>query len=138
MAEDSSERAAGHSAADLPTRGEYVFGAVGLLLVLALLAFLGYQALGARQGGPELTATVTGVDPVAGGWEVRIVVENTGGAAVGQVEVTGTLESGGTTEEATATLDYVPARSNRAGALLFTADPRSGRLEVRPVGYALP
>ncbi|MGY1652771.1 hypothetical protein [Geodermatophilus sp. SYSU D01119] len=138
MADDGPERAAGHSAADRPTRGEYAVGTLGLLLVLALLAFLGYQALAVRQTGPQLTATVTGIEQVEGGWQARFTVRNTGGAAVAQVEVTGTLESGGTSEEATATLDHVPAQSSRGGALLFTTDPRSGRLEVRPVGYALP
>jgi uncharacterized protein (TIGR02588 family) len=44
----------------------------------------------------------------------------------------------GATERAEAVLDYLPPRSDREGALLFTTDPRRGELRLRATGYAKP
>lgn len=133
------ERASGHTAGDRPTAGEYVLGSLGAVLVVALLVFLGHQAVTVHRGGPDLTATVSGITRVGDGWEVAFEVVNDGGRAVEEVQVRGTLTTeDGTTTEATAVLARVPAASSRGGALLFPTDPRAGQLEIRPEGYAEP
>lgn len=138
-APDAAERAAGHSSADQPTAGEYALGGLGLAVVVALLLFLGYQAVSARDGGAELAAAVTGISRVQGGWQVDFEVTNGGGEAAEEVQITGTVTSpDGSTARASAVLARVPAGSSRAGALLFVTDPRAGRLDVRPEGYATP
>ena len=53
--------------------------------------------------------------------------------------MTGVLERDGEeVQEATATIDYVPPRSRQSGVLLFSEDPATGTLEVRPAGYTVP
>ncbi|MGY2067851.1 TIGR02588 family protein [Blastococcus sp. SYSU DS0619] len=121
------------------TAGEYALGALGGLLVLVLLGFLTYQAIAVRGSEPELSVTVTGVEPRGDGWAVDFRVENHGGRTAEQLEVSGSLSRDGReVEEASTTIAYVPPESRRSGALLFAEDPRDGRLEVRPSGYASP
>lgn len=55
------------------------------------------------------------------------------------MHVVGTVTTAGRrAEEATATIDYVPPGSTTEVALVFGADPHTGNLDVRVVGYALP
>ncbi|WP_158580001.1 TIGR02588 family protein [Geodermatophilus marinus] len=119
--------------------GEYVVGALGLVLVLGLLAFLLWDGLVEREGGPRLAVVVTGVSPAPTGFSVGYEVRNSGGETAEQVEVSGELtREGSVVDEATATVDYVAPGSRRQGALLFGEDPRDGELRVAVDGYVLP
>jgi uncharacterized protein (TIGR02588 family) len=121
------------------TAGEYALGALGGLLVLVLLGFLLQQVVTGRGSAPELAVTVTAVEPRGDGWEVAFRVENSGGRTAVELEVSGSLtQDGREVEESSATIAYVPPDSRRGGVLLFSEDPRDGRLEVRPAGYASP
>ncbi|MGY2075894.1 TIGR02588 family protein [Blastococcus sp. SYSU DS0828] len=121
------------------TAGEYVLGALGGLLVVALLGFLAQQAVTGRGADPALSVTVTAVEPRGDGYAVHFRVENSGGRTAAQVQVSGALSRDGRkAEQASAVVDYVPPDSRRDGALLFSEDPRDGRLELRPSGYAAP
>lgn len=40
-------------------------------------------------------------------------------------------------QQATATFPYLAPGSRQSGALLFSADPTDGRLEIRPAAYTL-
>lgn len=121
------------------TPGEYVVGALGGLVVLALLAFLAYQALVVRETGPELAVTVTAVEPAPAGYAVHFEIVNDGGRTAEQVQLSGTLTRGGRqVEQSSAVVAYVPAESRRDGVLVFSEDPRDGDLDVHPSGYVLP
>ncbi|TFV59575.1 TIGR02588 family protein [Geodermatophilus sp. DF01-2] len=121
------------------TSGEYLLGVVGGVLVVAVLAFLLYDALAARQGGPRLSVEVTAVTPAPEGFSVGYELRNEGGETAEQVEVSAELtRAGSPVEQAGATADYVAPGSRRQGALLFTEDPRSGELQVTVSGYVLP
>ncbi|SFF82784.1 hypothetical protein [Blastococcus tunisiensis] len=127
-----------HPAADA-SRGEYLLGGLGSVLIVALLAFLTYQALTPRESGPELTVTVTSIEPAPAGHAVHFRVLNSGGRTAEQVHVSGTLTRGGQqVGESTATVAYVPPESRRDGVLLFSRDPRDGDLAVAATGYVLP
>lgn len=137
--EQDPDRASGHSVSDQPTAGEYVLGGLGVVVVAALLVFLAIDGLAVREGAARLTASVSGVTQVDGGWQVAFEVSNDGGEAAEEVQVSGTLTGpDGAEESASAVLARVPADSRRGGVLLFTSDPADGRLEVRPEGYAQP
>jgi uncharacterized protein (TIGR02588 family) len=119
--------------------GEYAAGALGGLLVLLLIAFLGYQALIVRETGPALSVTVTGIEESGNGYAVHFDAVNTGGTTAQAVQIHGVLEQEGQeTEQSTATIGYLPAESRGSGALLFSSDPRNGILDIRPTGYLLP
>ena len=44
----------------------------------------------------------------------------------------------GASETSEATIDYLPARSEREGGLIFSRDPRGHELRLRAKGYAQP
>ncbi|MGY1634642.1 hypothetical protein ACI784_23320 [Geodermatophilus sp. SYSU D01186] len=133
VARDDAEEGGGSGAA------EYVAGALGGLLVLALVGFLAYQALGARETGPELAVVVTGVEETGADWTVYFQAVNSGGHTAEGVQIEGAvLRAGRPVDRASSSIAYLPAHSSRAGALVFSTDPASGELEVGPVGYRLP
>ncbi|MGY5882671.1 hypothetical protein [Modestobacter lacusdianchii] len=138
-ARDGDAREPGVDAAGETSRGEYALGVLGALIVLLVLGFLVHQAVVVRDSDPELSVTTAPAEPVDGGWSVAFEVRNDGGTTAEQVQVTGVLERDGEeVQEATATIAYVPPHSRQSGALLFTVDPGTGSLEVRPAAYTLP
>ncbi|OMQ15500.1 hypothetical protein A7K94_0208985 [Modestobacter sp. VKM Ac-2676] len=138
MSEDDA-REPGGDAEDGTSRGEYVLGALGALVVLLVLGFLVHQAVFVRDSGPRLSVTSSAVQAAAGGWSVPFEVRNEGGTTAEQVQVTGVLSRDGEeVQQATATIDYVAPHSRQSGALLFSVDPGSGTLEIRPAAYTTP
>ena len=122
------------------TRAELVVGALGALLVLAALVFLGYQAVLVREDDAALRTAVTRVEVAPPSQHVvHFEVTNDGGVTAEAVRVVGELRRGGrTVEEVWATLPYVPVESRRSGALVFDEDPASGTLAVRATSYHRP
>lgn len=143
MSEDG--RAGGHESAEKETGAtgegssshlELLISVVGAILTLALLGFLAYQAVAVGDSGPELTAAVSRIDRVGDQFVAQVRVENNGGKTASGVNVTGELKLEHTTvERATTTISFVPPTSSRRAALVFTRDPRRGRLSVRAAGY---
>ncbi|MGY2083952.1 hypothetical protein [Blastococcus sp. SYSU DS0539] len=115
---------------------EYAMGGLGGLLVLLLIAFLGYQAVAVRESGPELAVDITTVEQAGSGYEVHLRVRNDGGTTAETVQLGGQLSRDGRqVEQASATIAYVPPESRRAAVLVFSNDPRDGELTVGPEGY---
>jgi uncharacterized protein (TIGR02588 family) len=65
-----------------------------------------------------------------------VTVKNEGDATAAQVTVEGTLPTASDDEIATTTFDFVPARSDVEGVLIFSQDPTSAT--VRVVSYQQP
>jgi len=121
----------------IPALFEWVIAAASVLLLLGILGYLGYEAVAARHGLPELAVELVEVVPQDEAFLVRITVHNRGERTAAQVGIEGVLA---TTSEQTSslTLDYVPARSSQSGALLFADDPRGTDLSLRVTGFADP
>lgn len=118
---------------------EWAVAAVSALVVLVLVGFLLYEALGEAPTPPDVRVTATAVRALEGGHLVEFDATNRGETTAARVEVEGTLRRGGATvESASATLDYVPAAGTRRGGLYFSEDPRGHALELRARGYARP
>jgi len=118
---------------------EWFASGAGLLLVLCLFGFIGWQALGDATSPPEITVEATGVAAVTGGYRVMFRARNEGGAAAAQVRIDGTLSGGsGPPETGSVVLDYIPGHSAREGGLFFTRDPRASDLALRASGFAEP
>ncbi|MGY1723461.1 hypothetical protein [Blastococcus sp. SYSU DS0533] len=121
------------------TPGEYALGALGGLLVVLLLGFLTYQAVAVRESDPVLSVSVGSIGAAGDGYAVHFEVTNSGGRTAEQVQVSGSLtRDGSEVEQASTSVPYLPPNSRHSGALLFSEDPRDGRLEVRPAGYVAP
>jgi len=119
---------------------EWIAAGIGLLLLLALLAVIGREAVaGEHKELPAIELAVRGVAPAGAGFVVGIEATNRSGGTAAAVEIEATLKTGATTVETSgASFDYVPGHSKVAGGVFFTRDPRGYTLEVRPMGFQTP
>ena len=114
---------------------EWVSAALGALVALTLIGVIGWSALNEHPDElPRLRLEAGPVEPDGSGRAVRFTVSNSAGRTAKQVQVEGKLGE----QTASATLDYVPGRSQESGALLFDAEPGGGMVEIEVTGYQLP
>lgn len=127
-----------------PTRSvpwlERAAGLIGVLLTLAMLGLLVRHAIRDDDAPPAVTVTAERIVALpGGGYVVEFTARNRARTATAaQLMVEGKLRTAASLETAEATLDYVPARSEKRGGLYFINDPRSGRLDLRALGYSEP
>ncbi|MXO73940.1 hypothetical protein GRI40_01710 [Altererythrobacter aerius] len=115
-------------------------GSIGLLLTVGLVGFIGWEAT--RQEGvavPVVVVEAGDVTPTGGGYVVEFEARNLSGRTAANVEIEASLELAGEPPVvSTVALDYVPAHSKHNGGVFLPADPRTGTLEMRVLGYAEP
>jgi uncharacterized protein (TIGR02588 family) len=119
---------------------EIVASGTGLLLTLAMLAFIGWEAL-TRPGDvpPAVTVEARQVTQGEGVWVLEFEATNHTPVTAANVRILGTLSrDGGEVESGEAVLDYVPGGSSVRGGLFFSADPRGFEVELRALGYSDP
>jgi uncharacterized protein (TIGR02588 family) len=118
---------------------EWIVAAIGVLLVGGAIGYLVYHSMTRGETPPDIRVDAEQVLELAHGYVVQFRALNEGGSAAAQVTIEGELLGpDGATERGEAVLDYLPPRSDRAGALLFGSDPRQGELRLRATGYAKP
>ena len=119
---------------------EWIAGAVGLVLTLALLGFIGWRVVtGDGHSPPELELRVERVVRAGDAYVAQFVVQNRSQQTAEGVEVEGELSAGmGELETSTATFDYIPGGSSVRGGLYFSSDPRDGSLKLRALGHTSP
>jgi len=118
---------------------EWAIGIASTILVAVMIAVIGYEALTSSGSPPKFSISRPSPAQGAKDGRVRFVISNSADTTAASVVVRGEWQrSDGTTETAETTLDYVPAKSTAEGALIFSADPGSGNLSMRAVGYADP
>jgi len=124
---------------DIPTVGEWIIAAVGLVLVVSTIGFLLLQALRDNAAPPHITVVPESVDRTRNAYLVTIRIMNRGEATAASSKVEGELSNGAASVETSAvTIDYVPLRSQRRAGLYFQNDPRRFKLRLRPKGYRHP
>lgn len=117
---------------------EWAAAALGLIAALVLLAIIGRVAItGDEKAVPVLTAQVERIAATPAGHVVEFRVRNLSDQTAAEVHVEGTIKGGAAEESSSATIDYVPGRSEANGGLIFAGDPR-GKLELRVTGYEIP
>lgn len=137
---DSARQQAGQDVHEEPPPfWEWVVAGVGLVLLLASLAYLGFHALQGPQTPPAPRIELLGVHGQEGQFLARIRVRNQGTQTAAGLTVAGTLKQGDQTlEESETELDYLPGGSSREAGLFFTRDPRTAQLELSAKGYRKP
>lgn len=128
-----------HTETQEPHWIEWATGVVSALVVLAMIAWVGWEAL--RKDGlpPEFSIAVTGRTPVEGGYRVEFEITNKATTTAAAVVVRGEILDGGDAiEDADVTFDYVPAESKSSGAMLFSRDPGAREVRIRAIGYTDP
>lgn len=118
---------------------EWIVGTISALLVLAMIAFLLYQAFNSKEGIPSLVINVDQVMSREEGHHVEFRITNEGDATAAEVLVKGRLRDGDqVVEEREVTFDYVPGGAEERAALIFMNDPAGYDLEILPSGYREP
>lgn len=119
---------------------EILLGVIGGGTVLAIAAYLLHGAWqGEGRGQPEVRIELAAPQNLAQGWVVPFEVMNGGRAPATQLRLEALLQlPDGRQERSQLVVDYLAARSEQKGGFFFTADPRDGRLVVRPLGYLEP
>ena len=121
------------------SKWEWVAGAVGLLLVLGAVGFIGYTALTSNQSVPAVTLEHVGTQRTPGGYVVEFRARNSGPATAASLTISGSLYDGTTEiETSEATLDYLPPKGERRGGLIFQTDPAEHELSLEAEGYVDP
>lgn len=121
-----------------PDALEWAASAVALLLVVTTLGYLIWHT---TQPNRPVTFEVraTEVQRRAGRFYQQVEVRNLGRQSAGAVGVRGEVRRPGQpTEEARASLDWLPAESSAEVTLLFRGDPQAGTLRLEIEGYSAP
>jgi uncharacterized protein (TIGR02588 family) len=119
---------------------EWISAAIGLVLTLAMLGFIAWQA-GKRTGEepPAIKVHVQQILSAGDGYVVEFAARNLSPATAAAVQIEGELVEGERViATSQVTLDYVPGNSERRGGLFFRENPRAYDLEIRALGYAKP
>ena len=120
---------------------EWIAGAVGLLVTLAMFGIIGWEAFaGSDETPPAIEASVERVTPLARGYVVEVRLQNHSRETAAAVQIEGELPGGGGQPPvtSTSTIDYVPGESVRHVGLVFREDPRRRGLAVRVTGFSEP
>lgn len=120
---------------------ENAVGVAGLLIVLAVVGFLVYEAL-QPQTAADIVAEVKAVTPQAGGYLVDFDAANHGRQTAASVTIEGSLydpaQGGEPVETAEVTFDYIPDQSDRTGSFVFEHDPRKYEVRLQVKGFMDP
>lgn len=118
---------------------EWVAPAIGLVLTLGLLGFVGWEAWAAPdEAPPQITVTAGPVTRFGDQYVLEVTARNHGPSTAARVEVEATLRAGGGETTSRTMFDFIPAHSERRGGLFFPVDPRSAAVQLRALGYAEP
>lgn len=121
-----------------PAIAEWVLSGLCACLVVLMIGYVLYRAVVASDAQPELSVVIERIEPAAQGFRVLFDAVNQGDATAASVKIVGEVRQGeAVVEESDVVLDYLPARSEQKGALLFNSDPRD-RLQIKAAGYSEP
>lgn len=128
-----------HTEADNPHWMEWVTGLASAGLIVALIGYVGWNAVTETMAPPEFAIEATGMARVTGGYRITFDIENRANTTAAAVIVRGELKRGDESlETVDVTFDYVPGESQSSGAILFASDPGSAQLTLRAIGYSDP
>ncbi len=117
---------------------EWIASGLGAAFAVVILLYLVWDGVTASTPA-AITVEAGGAEPVEDGFRVPVKVRNRGGEAASQVGIVGRiLDRGREVQSSETTFDFVPGKSERDGALLFSVDPRRNTLEIRATGHQKP
>lgn len=127
-----------NSSSEIPTL-EWVVGALGLLIVLAAVGVLIFEATVGDNSPPDVKLTVQSIVERPHGFLVKIRAENIGGEPAASVGISAELmEKEAVLETSSLEFDYLPAHSTRDAGIFFQRDPRDKQIRLQARGYEVP
>jgi uncharacterized protein (TIGR02588 family) len=110
--------------------------AISCVALMAVLVYLVFDGLNARDGTADILLRPGEIVRTDGGYAVEFSALNRSRKSVAAVEIKGELHSGDEiVEESSVTLDYLPQRSERHGALNFRRNPQAHEIRLFAGGY---
>lgn len=99
---------------------EWIVGIISAIVVVAILAFLSYEALFGDARPPDLVATIDEVQSVDGATLVFVTLANRGDQAAAEIAVEATVDGEGSElTRREIRFDYIAARAERRGAFVL-------------------
>ncbi len=118
---------------------EWTTGTLSALVILAVLIWIGRDALMDRDTSPDLGVSVLQVEARSNGFQVLFEIQNRSSQTASQVTVRGEVfEEPELVEAAETVTDYVPGHSKAVGGLIFKTDPRGRAISIRAISFNLP
>lgn len=118
---------------------EWIVAGMGLLVFTAVLGLMVWDAVAGDQSPPRITVEVDSITRSGDGHLLKFRARNDGGETAAEVVVEGELPaSGGETETASATLDFLPAHSERRGGFFFKSKPERETVRLRASSFREP
>jgi len=118
---------------------EWIVALIGFTMLVSTIGYLAYQAIYREATPPNIELRVNSIVAAGNAYLVKISAINHGGSTAGALEIAGELKNHGeTVETSEATINYVPAQSQKEAGLFFTKDPRRYELQLRAKGYEEP
>ena len=116
-----------------------VFG-ISLVIILALVGYLAYDAVTMGNAPPIVDVKLGEPQPRDGSYVMSVTLRNLGDETAENVTVEVTLAEGGQdTESAEITIDFLPRQSTRVGWVTFTTDPSTvDKIQPHVLGYQVP
>lgn len=126
------------SAADIPLL-EWVIGALGLVIVTAVVGVLIYEAVAGDKSPPDIKLTVHSIASLQNGFLVKVRAENIGGEPAARVSITAEVwEQSKVSESSETQFEHLPPHSFRDAGVFFQRDPRPNEIRLRALGYEVP
>ena len=118
---------------------EWIFAAVGLILVASSIGYIAYYSATSKEKPPEIQVEIVSIKNISNGYLVEFKASNKGEKAAASVQIEGKISEGESEiESKNATLDYIASDSEQRGGLYFSKDPNAHNLEVKAIGYENP
>lgn len=135
---DRNDASKKSSSADIPLL-EWVIGALGLVIVSAVVGILIYEAVAGDKSPPDVKLTVQSVAPLQNGFLVKVRAENIGGEPAARVSITAEVwEQSRVSESSETQFEYLPPHSFRDAGVFFQREPRPHEIRLRALGYEVP
>lgn len=117
-------------------RAEWFSLGISLTLLSAVVATVASLWLKPSLKPAEFTVEPGEVRPAQDHYYLPITIKNEGDATAAEVTVEGTLDTTSPEEVANTTFDFIPARSEAEGFLIFSEEPSAA--SVRVISYQKP
>lgn len=118
---------------------EWLIGGIGVVLLVACVAFLIYEGVANGEAPGPITSVVTEIVDAGDRHVVVFEIDNGGSQTLSNLHITAHLLDGDREVESARTMiDYLPGHSSQRGGFYFEHDPRKLRVEIRAEGYQKP
>lgn len=122
-----------------PSPWEWLAAAIGLVLLVASVGYLVYDALAGDGQPPAPAVRASSIEQHGERFLVRVQVANESRATAADLRVEGELRRGAEVVERSETqFAFLPGRSVREGGLFFRHDPRTVELVLSARSYQKP